>query len=346
MLVQVGKYSIILFSCIALHPVCFVVGCMEVTVAYYHSLLHPDIVKRDFEEIRSAGAGSIVYAIHEQEAQRWPRDLERGLAQAQDAGLKVHLSLGRYGNLFAGPSLVPSWYTFRHPQSRVMDRHGRHHEISCFNHQSFRRWLFKEIECYLSKYPINGILIDEPRGLEVTCFCSVCRALCPDVTDLERFRRRSMIEFLGELCACAKRVDEHIKTTVVLLPQDISQAEDLALMPHVDAIGCHLFWNLLNVDITMVEKWGRSVVETTRLHEKRSQLWLQNFSLDDSGEKDLEVAFSHILSVEPDGLGCYYYWRNNVNPERVWGATRGLLRRIPRRQLHWQVTMSDQQGEN
>ncbi|HKV02467.1 MAG TPA: hypothetical protein VJQ26_10105, partial [Ktedonobacteraceae bacterium] len=300
----------------------------------------------DFEEIRSAGAGSIVYAIHEQEAQRWPRDLERGLAQAQDAGLKVHLSLGRYGNLFAGPSLVPSWYTFRHPQSRVMDRHGRHHEISCFNHQSFRRWLFKEIECYLSKYPINGILIDEPRGLEVTCFCSVCRALCPDVTDLERFRRRSMIEFLGELCACAKRVDEHIKTTVVLLPQDISQAEDLALMPHVDAIGCHLFWNLLNVDITMVEKWGRSVVETTRLHEKRSQLWLQNFSLDDSGEKDLEVAFSHILSVEPDGLGCYYYWRNNVNPERVWGATRGLLRRIPRRQLHWQVTMSDQQGEN
>lgn len=346
MLVQAGKYSIILFSCIALHPVCFVVGCMEVTVAYYHSLLHPDIVKRDFEEIRSAGAGSIVYAIHEQEAQRWPRDLERGLAQAQDAGLKVHLSLGRYGNLFAGPSLVPSWYTFRHPQSRVMDRHGRHHEISCFNHQSFRRWLFKEIECYLSKYPINGILIDEPRGLEVTCFCSVCRALCPDVTDLERFRRRSMIEFLGELCACAKRVDEHIKTTVVLLPQDISQAEDLALMPHVDAIGCHLFWNLLNVDITMVEKWGRSVVETTRLHEKRSQLWLQNFSLDDSGEKDLEVAFSHILSVEPDGLGCYYYWRNNVNPERVWGATRGLLRRIPRRQLHWQVTMSDQQGEN
>jgi hypothetical protein len=319
---------------------------MEVTVAYYHSLLHPDIVKRDFEEIRSAGAGSIVYAIHEQEAQRWPRDLERGLAQAQDAGLKVHLSLGRYGNLFAGPFLVPSWYTFRHPQSRVMDRHGRHHEISCFNHQSFRRWLFKEIEYYLSKYPINGILIDEPRGLEVTCFCSVCRALCPDVTDLERFRRRSMIEFLGELCACAKRVDEHIKTTVVLLPQDISQVEDLALMPHVDTIGCHLFWNLLNVDITMVEKWGRSVVETTRLHEKRSQLWLQNFSLDDSGEKDLEVAFSYILSVEPDGLGCYYYWRNNVNPERVWEATRGLLRRIPRRQLHWQVTMSDQQGEN
>jgi hypothetical protein len=319
---------------------------MEVTVAYYHSLLHPDIVKRDFEEIRSAGAGSIVYAIHEQEAQRWPRDLERGLGQAQDAGLKVHLSLGRYGNLFAGPSLVPSWYTFRHPQSRVMDRHGRHHEISCFNHQSFRRWLFKEIEYYLSNYPINGILIDEPRGLEVTCFCSVCRALCPDVTDLERFRRRSMIEFLGELCACAKRVDEHIKTTVVLLPQDISQVEDLALMPHVDTISCHLFWNLLHVDITMVEKWGRSVVETTRLHEKRSQLWLQNFSLDDSGEKDLEVAFSHILSVEPDGLGCYYYWRNNVNPERVWEATRGLLRRIPRRQLHWQVTMSDRQGEN
>src|SRR5712692_9686554 len=179
---------------------------MDITVAYFHPLLHPETVKRDFARIRAAGAGSIVYAIHEQEEQRLRRDLERGLRQAQDAGLKVHLSLGRYGNLFAGPSLVPSWYTFRHPHSRVMDRHGRHHEISCFNHQSFRLWLFKEIERLLRAYPINGILIDEPRGLEVTCFCSVCRALCPDVADLVRFRRRSMIDFLGELFASVKRV--------------------------------------------------------------------------------------------------------------------------------------------
>jgi len=317
---------------------------MEITVAYFHSLLHPDVVKRDFDEIRAAGAGSIVYTIHEQEEQRWPRDLERGLGQAQDEGLNVHLSLGRYGNLFAGPSLVPSWYTFRNPQSRVMDRHGRHHEISCFNHQSFRRWLFKEIERYLAKYPINGILIDEPRSLDITCFCSVCRALCPDVTDLERFRRRSMIDFLGEICACVKRVDAHIKTTVVLLPQDISQVEDLAQLPHLDTIGCHLFWNLLNEEVTMVEEWGRSVVETTHMYNKRSQLWLQNFNLDGNSEKELEQAFCQLLTVEPDGLGCYYYWRNNENPTHVWEMTRGLLKRIPRRQLYWQVTVPEKQG--
>ena len=144
---------------------------MDITVAYFHPLLHPEVVKHDFEEIRASGAGSIVYAIHEQEAQRLARDLERGFHQAQDAGLKVHLSLGRYGNLFAGPSLMPSWYTFHHPKSRVMDRHGRHHDISCFNHESFRSWLFKEIERYLCSFPINGILIDEPRVPDVTCFC-------------------------------------------------------------------------------------------------------------------------------------------------------------------------------
>ncbi len=322
------------------------VGFMEITIAYFHPLLHPDVAKRDFDQIRSAGAGSIVYAIHEQEEQRWPRDLERGMRLVQDAGLKIHLSLGRYGNLFAGPSLVPSWYTFRHPQSRVMDRHGRHHEISCFNHQSFRRWLFNEIERYLTKYPINGILIDEPRSLDVTCFCSVCRALCPDVTDLERFRKRSMIDFLGEICACVKRVDEHLKTTVVLLPQDIAQVEDLAQLPHLDTIGCHLFWNLLDEDVTVIEKWGRSVVETTRLYKKRSQLWLQNFNLDENSELKLEQAFCQSLALEPDDLGCYYYWRNNENPTRVWETTRGLLRRIPRRQLHWQVIVPDQQGVN
>lgn len=318
---------------------------MDITVAYFHPLMHPEVVKRDFDAIRATGAGNIVYAVHEQEERRWPQDLERGLNQAQDAGLKVHLSLGRYGNLFAGPSMMPSWYTFRHPQSRVMDRHGRYHEISCFNHQPFRHWLFKEIEHFLRAYPVNGILIDEPRGLEVTCFCPVCRALCPDVADLDRFRRRSMVEFLGELFACVKRVDEHLKTTVVLLPQDLFLVEDLATLPQLDVIGCHLFWNLLREPVSVVESWGSSLVETARQHQKRSQLWLQNFSLTGCVEEELEVAFAYAMSVEPDDVGCYYYWRNNANPTRVWEMSHQLLRRIPRRQLHWHVTQTEPKEE-
>ncbi len=310
---------------------------MDITVAYFHPLLHSEVVKRDFDQIRATGAGSIVYAIHEQEAYRFPRDLERGLRQAQDAGLKVHLSLGRYGNLFAGPSLMPSWYTFHHPQSRVLDRHGRYHDISCFNSEPFRSWLFKEIEFYLSTFPINGILIDEPRGPDVTCFCSACRALCPDVADLPRFRRRSMIDFLAELCACVKRVDTYAKTTVALLPQDLNQADELAQVPQLDTIGCHTFWQLLNEDAEVIEEWGRELVEVTRRHEKRSQLWLQNFNLDEQGEQQLDGAFSHMLRSEPDEVACYYYWRNNVNPASVWYTTRQLLRRIPRRQLYWQA---------
>jgi len=319
-----------------------VVGIMDITVAYFHSLQRPSVVKHDFDQIRATGAGSIVYAVHEQEQQRWPHDLERGIRLARDAGLKVHLSPGRYGNLFAGPSYIPSWYTFRHLQSRVMDRHGRYHEISCFNHQAFRSWLFTEIEYFLNTYPVNGILIDEPRGVEVTCFCSVCRALCPDVTDLQRFRRRSMIDFLGELCMCVKRINEGVKTTVVLLPQDLYQAEELAMLPQIDTIGCHLFWNLLNEDVTTLGKLGDGLVEITRKHNKRSQLWLQNFNLDESSEPQLEPAFMQLLSAEPDELGCYYYWRNNVDPDRVWETTLGLLRRIPRRQLHWQATSTNQ----
>jgi hypothetical protein len=313
---------------------------MDITVAYFHPLLHPDVVRQHFDQIRAVGAGNIVYAIHEQEEQRWSRDLERGFRQAQDAGLKVHLSLGRFGNLFAGPHHMPSWYTFRHPQSRVKDRHGRYHDVSCFNHESFRSWLFKEIEYYLSTYPVNGILIDEPRGPDITCFCSVCRALCPDVADLHRFRRRSMIAFLGEVCACIKRVDAGAKTAIALLPQDLSLIDDLALLPHLDTIGCHPFWQLLGEDIEMVDTWAQTVVEAARQHKKRSQLWLQNFSLDEQGEQYLEPSLTKLLSAEPDEVACYYYWRNNANPLRVWQMTRSLLlRHIPRRQLHWQSTL-------
>jgi hypothetical protein len=318
---------------------------MDITVAYFHPLLHPEVVKRDFDKIRATGATSIVYAVQEQDEQRWPRDLERGLLMAQDAGLKVYLSLGRYGNLFAGPSVVPSWYTFRHPQSRVLDRHGRYHEISCFNHQPFRYWFFKEIEHFLRNYPINGLLLDEPRSLEITCFCPVCRALCPDVTDLERFWRRSLIDFLGEICSLVKRTDTHLKTMVALLPQELSQLEDLAQLPALDTISCHLFWNVLHEELAMIERWGKMVVETTRQHQKRSQLWIQNFNLDECAERELEASFWQALKVEPDGIGCYYYWRNNANPARVWEMTSNLLRHVPRRQLHWQVNTSEAKEE-
>ncbi|GER89125.1 hypothetical protein KDW_32870 [Dictyobacter vulcani] len=310
---------------------------MDITVAYFHPLFHEETVRRDFEQIRASGANSIVYALHEQEEQRWPRDFERGLRIAQEVGLKVYLSLGRFGNLFAGPVFMPSWYTFRHPESLVKDRHGRSHDMTCFNHESFRSWLFGEIEYYLSNYGLSGIIIEEPRLPDITCFCSVCRALCPDITDLQHFRRRSMIDFLNELFACAKRANQQAKTTIILLPQDLNMIEELATIPALDTIGCHLFWQLLGEDVSMVETWGHELVDMVKQHGKRSQLWLQNFNLDEPDEQLLETAFSGLLRVEPDELACYYFWRNNANPEHVWQQTRGLLRRIPRRQLFWQT---------
>lgn len=311
---------------------------MNITVAYYHPPFHPEILKRDFEEIRAVGATSIVYAIHEQEEQRNPRDFERALRTAQDMGLKVQLSLGRFGNLFAGPAFMPSWYTFQHPQSLVKDRHGRVHDMTCFNNEQFRTWLFKEIEYYLRTYPINGIILDEPRAPDVTCFCSVCRALCPDITDLQHFRRRSMIEFLSELFACVKRVDAYAQTSIALLPQDLSLLEEIAAIPALDTVGCHLFWQLLGADVSMVETWGHTVVEAARAAGKHSQLWLQNFNLALEDEPQLEPAFSGLLRAEPDEVACYYYWRNNEQPEQIWQQTRGLLQRIPRRQLFWQTS--------
>ena len=46
---------------------------MDITLAYFHSLLCPEVVKQDFQSIRATGAGSIVYAIAEQEEQRLAR---------------------------------------------------------------------------------------------------------------------------------------------------------------------------------------------------------------------------------------------------------------------------------
>jgi hypothetical protein len=154
-----------------------------------------------------------------------------------------------------------------------------------------------------------------------------------------------MIDFLGELCACVKRVDAHAKTMIALLPQDLGQVDELAALPHLDTVGGHLFWQLLREDVEIIEKWGQLLVDVTRQHGKRSQLWLQNFNLNEDSEQYLEVAFAQLLHVEPDEVGAYYYWRNNENPARVWQTTRTLLRRIPRRQLYWQASGTNAKGE-
>ena len=108
----------------------------------------------------------------------------------------------------------------------------------------------------------------------------------------------------------------------------------------LDTIGGDLFWQLLDEDVAMVGKWGASLVKSARRAGKRSQLWLQNFNLDEQAEKSLEPAFDHITKAEPDEIACYYFWRNNENPEQVWQTTRNLVRHIPRRQLYWQPTFS------
>jgi hypothetical protein len=277
----------------------------------------------------------ILNKFAQQEEPRWPRDLERGFRLAQQAGLKVYMSLGRFGNLFAGPALMPSWYTFHHPQSQVKDQHGHAHDMTCFNHEDFRSWLFKEVEYYLSTYPVHGVIVDQPCIPDITCFCSVCRALCPDIADLQHFRRRSMLDFFNALFACVKHVGRRIKTALVLLPQDLRLVEDLVMLPDLDTIGCDLFWQVLGENVEMVELWGRRLVETVKPAGKRSQLWLQNFNLGEPEEQWLESCFTGILRAEPDEIACYYFWRNNANPEQVWRQTQTLLRRIPRRQLHW-----------
>jgi hypothetical protein len=125
-----------------------------------------------------------------------------------------------------------------------------------------------------------------------------------------------------------------------LLPQDLVLIEELLTVTHLDIIGCDLFWQVLGEDVGIVEQWGRRVVEAVCQSGKRSQLWLQNFNLDEQGEKLLEFSFTSILRAEPDEIACYYFWRNNTNPEKVWQRTQTLLRRIPRRQLYWQPTLS------
>jgi len=318
---------------------------MESIVAYYHPFWHPGHLERDLKEIQQSGASAVLYAIHEEDTQRWPGDVARGLHLAHDVGLRIYASLARYGGIFGGPHLVPSWYTFRHPETRVVDRHGVQHDFTCVNQEPFRRWLFRETQRLLQTYPLDGILLDEPQGNDITCFCAACRALCPDVIDLARFHRRSFITFLQDFCQYLK---SHSITTMLLIhPRDIGQLEEFASIDGLDTLGLAPLWRDTPVlalhscrsplsQATLREQSER-LVNAAHAQKKQAQLWVRNFCLGAGQEAQLASTFALITSCQPDAIGTFYYWRDNADPDRVWAQTRLALRSLPRRQLRWQI---------
>jgi hypothetical protein len=325
---------------------------MESIIAYYYPFWHPGHLEHDLREIQQSGATAVLFAIHEEDVHRWPRDLARGLNLPRTLGLRVYASLARYGGIFNGPHLVPSWYTFRHPETRVVDRHGLHHDLACVNQEPFRRWLFRETQRLIQTYPLDGILLDEPQGSDITCFCPACHALCPDVMDLARFHRQSFIAFLQDF-------SQHIKslgaTTMLLLhPRDTAQIDDFAVIDGLDALGITPRWwdspyrssapcsspaPLLPASRPTLREQSERLIRAAHLQRKQAHLWVRNFCLDAEHETHLAAIFATVADCRPDAIGSFYYWRDNVNPRNVWEQTRLALRRLPRRQLRWQAIL-------
>src|SRR5438270_13212893 len=86
------------FSCAPLQSY-FLVGAMDISIAYFHPLHHPGVVMQHFDQIRAGVAGNIFYAIFVQDPHRWLFDLYRGLSQAEGAGLMVYVVLVRDSSL-------------------------------------------------------------------------------------------------------------------------------------------------------------------------------------------------------------------------------------------------------
>ncbi|HEU5199925.1 MAG TPA: hypothetical protein VFU32_09820 [Ktedonobacterales bacterium] len=315
---------------------------MEIIVAYFHPLLNPDTVARDFDEISLAGAHAVLCALHEQDVQRWPKDLERGFSLAHEMGLKLYVSLSRHGGIFSGPQLIPSWYPFRHPQTRLVDQHGHSYDQCCVNQETFRNWLFREVHRYLSEYPIDGVLLDEPQNTSITCFCSHCHALCPDIMDRQRFHRQSIVSFLSDLCALIKHSgpasNGQPRKTMLLAPMnDLRLLDDCASIPTLDSIGLAPTWQHPRVDLDQIQQAIDSLQDLAQLSDKQRQLWVQNYCLLNDQQPYLDSAFEAAGKGQPDQLGCFYFWRNNEAPEAVWRQTRAALRRFSGRQLRWPI---------
>jgi hypothetical protein len=92
----------------------------EIVFFYTESLTNPTRAHEVFASMREMGADAVVFNVYEQDLWRWAKDLPRVLDLARDSGLRRYVSPGRHGGVFSGALVVPSLYSYVHPESLVV----------------------------------------------------------------------------------------------------------------------------------------------------------------------------------------------------------------------------------
>ena len=229
------------------------------------------------------------------------------------------------GRTFGGEA-ESRWVTFHPEACQVLDD-GRQVATGCLNNPVYRafckQWADAAIEA-----GADYVFWDEPHwtvpehvGVDDperwACVCRVCaelsgldlsRGLTPEV---QQFRERSVVDFLGEVTAhVAARGG---KNTICLLPltegpHGVSDWDSVAALPHLSVLATDPYWkNFAESAESFVGRFARLLAETAGRHDVEAQMWLPSFGLTRDDIPDLEAAVQATHAAGVDDVWTWGY---------------------------------------
>ena len=291
----------------------------------YFGVRIPRHARRDLEDIAARGYTAVLHTFSENDLAYYRGTMAEIVAASHKLGLEVQMCPWGVGRTFGGEA-ESRWVTFHPEACQVLDD-GRRVATGCLNNPVYRAFC-KEWADAAIEAGTDYVFWDEPHwtvpehvGVDDperwACVCQVCaelsgldlsKGLTPEV---QQFRERSVVDFLGEVTAhVAARGG---KNTICLLPltegpHGVSDWDSVAALPHLSVLATDPYWkNFAESAESFVGRFARLLAETAGRHEVEAQMWLPSFGLTREDIPDLEAAVEATRAAGVDDVWTWGY---------------------------------------
>jgi len=291
----------------------------------YFGVRIPRHARRDLEDIAARGYTAVLHTFSENDLAYYRGTMAEIVAASHKVGLEVQMCPWGLGRTFGGEA-ESRWVTFHPEACQVLDD-GRRVATGCLNNPVYRAFCKEWADAALEA-GADYVFWDEPHwtvpehvGVDDperwACVCRVCaelsgldlsRGLTPEV---QQFRERSVVDFLGEVTAhVAARGG---KNTICLLPltegpHGVSDWDSVAALPHLSVLATDPYWkNFAESAESFVGRFARLLAETAGRHDVEAQMWLPSFGLTRDDIPDLEAAVQATHAAGVDDVWTWGY---------------------------------------
>ncbi len=308
-------------------------------LAHGFFVMNPRQIADDYREIKDLGADSLTYAILEQDEEFCPATVEMHFAMAHKAGLKVYVIFSRFGGLFAGAPRVPSLFATNNPEVLMRNENGGVYGgdigvVACVNNPKFAGFFDETTARLLSRFEIDGVVLDEPKVAGMACHCDACRRLRGEADPL-RFQKESFAGWLGRIITNMKRQKPGLE--VALFNDTLQDTEFHEMTAKLAGLDYHGIDGSLSLQGVDPKRPGRTKMplldqlpEAKRIahsNGKKLMAVCENFQVPASQIPAWEASFAKVLEFRPELLVFFHYAPNTDDPEALQEMVRRCCRK-------------------